>query len=136
MKKLTAFFSKMAAVGVVHATQLDLSPRGQFKGLEGIQVGGIVPAVLTILMIAGSLAGMIFLIIGGIRWITSGGDKAQVESARGTVTSALIGLAVVFAAWALYRLIQFFFGIDTMVFRIPTFFSGGSGGVPAVPTPI
>jgi hypothetical protein len=123
MKKLTESFSKMAAFGVVYATQekINLAPQGNFAGLENIQVAGIVPAVLTIVMIVAALVALLFLIIGGIKWITSGGDKAQVESARGTVTSALIGLAVVFAAWALFRLIQYFFGIGAMEFDIPNF---------------
>ena len=41
------------------------------------------------------VAGIIFffmLIIGGIRWILSGGDKANTESARNQITAALIGL--------------------------------------------
>ena len=52
------------------------------------------------------------LVIGGVRWITSGGDKAQTESARNQITAAIIGLIVVFAAWAVANLIELFFGVD------------------------
>ena len=57
---------------------------------------------------------VLILILGGVRWITSGGDKAQTEAARGSITAALVGLVIVFAAWAILQLIQIFFGIDIL----------------------
>ncbi len=69
------------------------------------------------------VAGVIFffmLIIGGIRWILSGGDKANTESARNQITAALIGLIIVFAAWALATLLSTVFGIDILKFNIPS----------------
>jgi len=54
------------------------------------------------------------LVIGGIKWIASGGDKAQTESARNQITAALVGLVIVFAAWAILALIKVFFGIDIL----------------------
>ena len=76
----------------------------------GLQVALIIAAVLT----------FAYLIWGGIQWITSGGDKAAYESARGRITAALIGLAIVAAAWALMKLIGYFFGVDVFSFQIPT----------------
>ncbi len=61
------------------------------------------------------IAGIIFffmLVIGGIRWILSGGDKGQTEAARNQITAALVGLVIVFAAWAIANLIKAFFGVD------------------------
>ncbi len=69
------------------------------------------------------VAGIIFffmLIIGGIRWILSGGDKANTESARNQITAALIGLIIVFAAWALATLLSTVFGVDILKFDIPS----------------
>jgi hypothetical protein len=100
-------------------------PKGaEFQNLPNITVQGIIPAVITLGLIAAALVALAFLIIGGIKWITSGGDKTAVEAARGTVTSALIGLVVVFAAWAVIRLIEYFFGLSII----------GSGGGLNIPT--
>lgn len=76
----------------------------------GIQIALIIAAILT----------FAFLIYGGIEWIASGGDKAKYESARGRITAALVGLAIVAAAWALMKLIGYFFGVDVFDFQIPT----------------
>jgi hypothetical protein len=66
---------------------------------------GIIGTILTYLLIAGALVAIIFLIWGGIKWITSGGDKAKVESARNTIIGAIIGLIVVFASFLIINLV-------------------------------
>ncbi len=63
-----------------------------------------------ILLVAG-LATFMYLIYGGIEWITSGGDKGKIEEARARITSGIVGLAIVASAWAIFILIDYFFGI-------------------------
>lgn len=60
----------------------------------------------------------IYLIIGAIQWIMAGGDKGNVETARGRVTTAVIGIAIVFSVWAVIQLIEIFFGINILVINI------------------
>lgn len=75
-------------------------------------IGGIVQTIINVVLFVAFIAALIFLIYGGIRWIISGGDKEGTAKARGTVTSALIGLVVVLGAWILINLILQFFGIQ------------------------
>jgi hypothetical protein len=65
------------------------------------------------LAIAGILV-FVYLVWGGIQWITSGGDKSKTEEARSRITAALVGLAIVATAWAVIQLVSFFFGIDVL----------------------
>lgn len=60
-----------------------------------------------------------YLVLGGIQWITSGGDKGKTESARNKITAALVGLAIVASSYAIMRIIGFFFGVNI--------FDGGIG---------
>ena len=60
------------------------------------------------------------LVIGGIKWIASGGDKGATEGARNQITAALVGLVIVFAAWAIVQLIQVFFGVNIFQLSLPT----------------
>lgn len=57
------------------------------------------------------LLAFIFLLVGGIRWIMSGGDKKQLETAQKTIMYALIGLVVVFLAFFIINLIGYVFGV-------------------------
>ncbi len=67
-------------------------------------------SISAIIMVAG-LATFMYLIYGGISWITAGGDKGKIEEARSKITNGIIGLSIVASAWAIYLLLDYFFGI-------------------------
>jgi hypothetical protein len=62
--------------------------------------GILVHATHIVAFIAGAAA-VILLILGGIRYITSGGDPADIKTAKDTVVYALVGLVVIAVADAL-----------------------------------
>lgn len=99
--------------------QINLTPGGNFTNLNAITISSIISALIIIVLIVAALAFLFMLILGGIRYITSGGDKGATESARGQITAALIGLVIVFAAWAIINLINIFFQIDILNLSIP-----------------
>src|SRR3989344_2599933 len=86
----------------------------QSSGLGVTDFGNLISAGVQVAIIVAALLTFAYLIWGGIQWITSGGDKAAYEAARGRITAALVGLAIVAAAWALMKLIGFFFGVDVL----------------------
>lgn len=75
-------------------------------------LGKLISAAVGVMLILAALLAFIFLILGGIQWITSGGDKAGMEAARNKITHAIVGLIIVGAAWAIMMLVQSFLGID------------------------
>lgn len=58
----------------------------------------------------GALA-VIFIIISGIRYITSGGDPKQVEGAKKTMMYAIIGLIVVILSFFIVNFVATFAGV-------------------------
>lgn len=64
-------------------------------------VADVIGVVLNIVFYVGISITVIFLIMGGIRYITSGGSKEGAEAARGMITSAIIGFVVVLGAFAI-----------------------------------
>ena len=58
----------------------------------------------TILYIVGIIA-VIMLIIGGIRYVVSGGDSKKVTDAKNTVLYAIIGLVVCILAFAIVNFV-------------------------------
>jgi len=93
---------------------IDLSARGNWANLSKLTPGGIISTLISMIMVVAAVAFFFMLVIGGIRWITSGGDKGQTEGARNQITAALVGLVIVFSAWAIIKLIGTFFGVDLM----------------------
>lgn len=58
----------------------------------------------TILYIVGVIA-VIMLIIGGIKYVVSGGDAKKVTDAKNTVLYAIIGLVICFLAFAIVNFV-------------------------------
>lgn len=52
-----------------------------------------------LLFLVGAIS-VIMLIIGGIRYVISGGDQAQVTSAKNTILYAIVGIIIAFLAFA------------------------------------
>jgi hypothetical protein len=101
--------------------QINLQNSGdQFKPLTGLEVPDIVSGLIKGAMVVAAVIFFFILVIGGIRWIASGGDKSATEGARSQITAALVGLIIVFAAWAIVALIQTFFGINIFSLALPS----------------
>lgn len=75
-------------------------------------VGQLISAAVGVLLILSALLAFFYLILGGIQWITSGGDKTNMEAARNKITHAIVGLIIVGAAWAMMVLVQNFLGFQ------------------------
>ena len=58
----------------------------------------------TILYVVGIIA-VIMLIIGGIKYVISGGDSKKVTDAKNTVLYAIIGLVIAFLAFAIVNFV-------------------------------
>jgi hypothetical protein len=55
--------------------------------------------------LAGSLA-VLFLVIGGIRYLAAAGNEAQIKKARSMIIYSVIGLILVIIAYAIVRTIN------------------------------
>jgi len=103
---------------------INITPKGDFEGLGNLSFGGIVSGAISLILLVVALVFFFVLVMGGLKWVMSGGDQKNVEAARNQITNALIGLAIVFAAFAIIKLIGIIFGIEilgTGNLAIPTF---------------
>lgn len=64
---------------------------------QGVQSGQIETLLMTVYIVAGIVA-VIVIILGGVRYTTSGGDASGVKAAKDTILYAVVGLVVVIAA--------------------------------------
>ena len=105
---------------LAQATKIELKKDvGEFSKLTTLDVPGIISGLIRMTLVVAAVVFFFILVIGGIKWIASGGDKGQTESARNQITAALVGLVIVFAAWAILALIKTFFGVDIFSLSIP-----------------
>jgi hypothetical protein len=122
MKKVTVILSAaatyLALTPMAFAdTTVSICPIGQFAPLCAFTTGnvpGMISAAITIMFGIGVLIALVFLIYGGIKWITSGGDKQAVAAAREHIIAAVVGLVIMFLAWFILNFIMGLFNIGTI----------------------
>ncbi|MGB9706521.1 MAG: pilin [Microgenomates group bacterium] len=124
LKKVSDCLNKALLAGVVYAAlpprEITIAPPEGWEKLGQITLPGIISTLIKLILIVAALIAFIFLVVGGIKWITSGGDKETTAKAQSTITAALIGLVIVFAAWAIIRLLEVFFGFEILTsLKIP-----------------
>jgi hypothetical protein len=82
------------------------------------ETGGLLAQFIASLWITlitlGGLAVLVFLLLGGVGWLTSGGDKAKVEAARDRIVNALVGMTILFASIAFVSFIGPALGFDLL----------------------
>lgn len=100
----------------IHLTQI----ASNYQGLSNITVQGVISFIINAILIVAGLFSFLYLLWGGVQWILAGGDKEGTEKARKRITAALIGLAIVFSAYALALLVKSIFGVDILNFTIPS----------------
>ncbi len=119
MKKSLKIILPVLMIGVMAvaglAMGLDVSALTLKEGAEAARCDGC-PADLfgdtgifkqitnTILYIVGIVA-VVMLIVGGIKYVISGGDSKKVTDAKNTVLYAIIGLVIAFLAFAIVNFV-------------------------------
>jgi hypothetical protein len=90
------------------------------KGLSGEQfLTKLLSNLIAYCLIAAAILFAFMILTGGIRWITSTGDKGKLELAQAQITHAIIGLGVVFLLYAMINIINVVFGVDLLKLTLP-----------------
>jgi hypothetical protein len=125
LSSITVAFLISLVFVVTAAAQTDFvginSTNTNFQTIRTITPSNYVRAIINILLGGAGVASLAFIIIGGVRWITSAGDKEGTEKARKTVGNALLGLAFVFSIYVIFFLIRTWFNVDLIqapIFRL------------------
>jgi hypothetical protein len=71
------------------------------------QITSIIRTLIKLLSFIVGIAAVIMIIIGGLKYITSGGDSSSTASAKNTILYAIVGLVIAAAA---QFLVQFILG--------------------------
>ncbi|OGM10802.1 hypothetical protein A2Z22_02860 [Candidatus Woesebacteria bacterium RBG_16_34_12] len=84
--------------------------------IHGLEV--IVNNIIVLALGFAGLALFIMLILGGFKYITSAGDPKKTESAKNTITYAILGLVLMALAYLILVFISQFTGVNVTIFQI------------------
>jgi hypothetical protein len=108
--------SQGAGAGVSGITNPGIGNLNNNSGIGFFQQ--LIPSLIGLAFIVGAIVFFFMLILGAIQWITSGGDKNAVESARGRIGQALIGIIILFSVFAIVKVVENIFGINILMLDI------------------
>lgn len=74
-------------------------------GGTGPSVESVIKDVVNILSMVVGVVAVIMIIIGGLKYMSAGGDSAGVSSAKQTILGAIIGLVIVALAQVIVRFV-------------------------------
>lgn len=69
----------------------------------------------------GAVALFIMLLVSGFKLLSSGGDAKKLQEAQGSITQAIIGIAIMSVAYLIILMIQQFTGVNVTTVEFPTF---------------
>ena len=118
-KALVRLFSAVYAAqpwtGLETAPGSSVADVATIKSLETL-LSNVIRAIVAL----SGVALFVMLLVGGFNFLFSGGDQKKLDSARATITHAVMGLVIIVSAYLLLRTVSIFTGVDVTNFVIPT----------------
>lgn len=75
-------------------------------------LGDVVAALLPVIIAISGLALFTALLIGGFKYITSGGDEKSIMEAKKIINNGLLGLLIVFVSFWIIRILETVLGLE------------------------
>lgn len=89
-----------------------------FTFLQNLTPGFYPPTIINLLLGFAGVGFFIYLLWGGVQWITAGGDKDGIDKARKKIINALVGIIIVFSAYVILYIIRVLFNVDLIGFSL------------------
>jgi len=94
----------------------DISRR--FASLKYYTPSQYLKTFINIILGLSGIMAFINILIGGLQWILSGGEKEALDKAKRRIIHSLIGLGIVFSSYALLYIIRVLFNVDLIQLNI------------------
>jgi hypothetical protein len=109
LKLIIASVATVAVVGLANAAQTLAigtiadganSARGAQQPSDLFGNAGVFSEISSVLLFIVGAVAVIMIVIGGLRYVVSGGDASQVQGAKNTILYALVGIIIAILAYA------------------------------------
>lgn len=65
----------------------------------------LVNSIISVVLLAAGVLAVVYLIWGGLTYVTAGGDAEKASKGRVAITNAIIGIIIIIASFAIYRFV-------------------------------
>lgn len=125
MKKFLAALSALTVSGgliapLAFADSINACPGGNFNVLCNLDIQKLITNGINLIFVVAALLALVFLIIGGVKWLTSQGEKEGVNKARETIVASIVGLVIIFLSYLIIDFVlQLFVNVNLSNLTFP-----------------
>ncbi len=112
-------------ISKIHAADVNFGDGGGFVTPGGYQPGTdlasntsavekLISNVLVVLTVTAGIAFALWFLMGGLNWITAGGDKGKIDKAKGMMTNGAIGLIIIVVSYAITWIVGSALGLNIL----------------------
>lgn len=106
LKKIFSFFLLVFALPGRVLAAADVIVDQKALGFAIPTLGDLLTFIIRGFFIIAGLMALLYLLLGGLTWVTSGGNKENVDKARDKITNAIIGVIVIIATLAIIATLE------------------------------
>lgn len=89
--------------------------------MNASDLGKVIANGINFLFVVAAMLALVFLIIGGVKWLTSQGEKEGVNKARETIVASIVGLVIIFLSYLIVNFVlNLFVGVSLFNLTLPT----------------
>lgn len=109
MKKIAAGITALGSMALaLPAFAVDLKTQveqglnyGTFSGLGTKDVREVIFLIINVILGFLSIIAILLILWGGFKWMTAGGNEDQIDEAKKIIIAGIVGMAVIFTAYAI-----------------------------------
>ena len=88
------------------ALELNYPEIGGLKIELGMNINQLVAWIYYFIISIGGIAAFLMLVWGGVQYLTSAGNPAQIRDAKDRIFSAILGLVIIFSSYLILKVIN------------------------------
>lgn len=96
----------LAVLPFTAGAQFTIPTVGNTNVVNNANASEILVRIINILLAVAGLIAVVFLIVGGFRYITAGGNEETAEAAKKTITNSIIGIVIILLSFVIVRVIS------------------------------
>lgn len=77
-------------------------------------VEGLISNTLVVLTVVAGLAFVLYFLLGGLNWVTAGGDKTKIDKAKGMMTGGATGLIIIVLSYSIVWIVSAALGLNIL----------------------
>ena len=116
-------FALAAPTAFAAGINISTCPGGNFGALclGANDLNKVIGNAINFIFVVAAMLALAFLILGGIKWLTSQGEKEGVNKARETIVAAVVGLVIIFLSYLIVNFVlNLFVGVSLFNLTLPT----------------